>query len=131
MFSYTGLNKEQVPTPSLAPKGRRPQGGHAASTVVFAMRLLCDMKRHAQIVAARRGLGCGLVCRRHNLCFAVGFFVQVAHLRSKYQIYMLDSGRISMCGITEANAAYLADAIDDAVRNIHADASGDPEGKVE
>ena len=42
---------------------------------------------------------------------------QVHYIRNKYDIFMLDSGRISMCGINPGNAAYLAAAIDDAVRN--------------
>lgn len=36
-------------------------------------------------------------------------------LINKYHIYLLKSGRISMCGITTKNVAYLAAAIKDAV----------------
>lgn len=35
----------------------------------------------------------------------------------KHHIYMLDNGRISMAGVTSGNVKYLAQAIDDVVRN--------------
>jgi len=36
----------------------------------------------------------------------------------KHHVYMLPNGRISMAGVTSANAKYLASAIDDVVRNV-------------
>jgi aspartate/tyrosine/aromatic aminotransferase len=36
---------------------------------------------------------------------------QVAQLKSEYGVYMVDSGRINVCGITEDNVQYLAEAI--------------------
>jgi aspartate aminotransferase len=43
---------------------------------------------------------------------------QVTFLRGEYNIYMLKSGRINMCGLTEANLDYVAKAINDAVNKI-------------
>jgi aspartate/tyrosine/aromatic aminotransferase len=37
---------------------------------------------------------------------------------SKHHVYLLESGRISMAGVTTKNAAYVARAIDDVVRNV-------------
>lgn len=37
---------------------------------------------------------------------------------SKHHVYLLTNGRISMAGVTSKNAAYLASAIDDVVRNV-------------
>lgn len=36
----------------------------------------------------------------------------------KHHVYMLRNGRISMAGVTSKNVAYLAQAIDDVVRNV-------------
>lgn len=38
-------------------------------------------------------------------------------MASKYHIYLLNSGRINICGITSANVDYVAKAIYDAVTN--------------
>lgn len=38
-------------------------------------------------------------------------------LIKKYHIYLTSNGRISMCGLNTSNAAYVAKAIDDVVRN--------------
>ncbi|KAI9738036.1 MAG: hypothetical protein M1818_005464 [Claussenomyces sp. TS43310] len=43
---------------------------------------------------------------------------QVQYLQEKYHIYMLVSGRISISGLTHKNVAYVAKAIDDAVRSV-------------
>jgi aspartate aminotransferase len=43
---------------------------------------------------------------------------QVQYLRNEYHIYMLLSGRINMCGLTNANLDYVAGAIHDAVTKI-------------
>ncbi|RAH40903.1 aspartate aminotransferase, cytoplasmic [Aspergillus brunneoviolaceus CBS 621.78] len=40
---------------------------------------------------------------------------QVARLRDEYHIYLLPSGRVSICGLTEGNVDYVADAIRDVV----------------
>jgi len=40
---------------------------------------------------------------------------QVEFLRSEYHIYMLKSGRINMCGLTQANLDYMAKGIHEAV----------------
>jgi len=37
---------------------------------------------------------------------------------SKHHVYLLDSGRISMAGVSTKNVAYVARAIDDVVRNV-------------
>jgi len=36
----------------------------------------------------------------------------------KHHIYMLGNGRISMAGVTSKNVKYIAQAIDDVVRNV-------------
>jgi len=43
---------------------------------------------------------------------------QVEFLRNQYHIYMLRSGRINMCGLTNANLDYVAAAIHDAVTKL-------------
>ncbi|KAI8735913.1 aspartate aminotransferase, cytoplasmic, partial [Biomphalaria glabrata] len=40
---------------------------------------------------------------------------QVEYLKSK-SIYLLSSGRISMCGLTSKNVAYVAKTMDEAIR---------------
>ncbi|KAM7437581.1 Golgi Transport [Porites harrisoni] len=45
---------------------------------------------------------------------------QVEFLASKYHIYLLNSGRINICGITSANVDYVAKAIYDAVTTCNA-----------
>ena len=40
---------------------------------------------------------------------------QVEMMASKYHIYMLKSGRISMCGVNSKNIDYVAGAMKDAV----------------
>ncbi|PSN36815.1 Aspartate aminotransferase [Blattella germanica] len=47
---------------------------------------------------------------------------QVEHMVQKYHIYLLKSGRISMCGLNTKNIDYVANAIHDTVINV-------PEGK--
>jgi aspartate aminotransferase len=42
---------------------------------------------------------------------------QCEHLTSKYHIYLVKNGRISMTGVNTNNVAYLAKAIKDAVQN--------------
>jgi len=42
---------------------------------------------------------------------------QCEKIISKYHIYMLTNGRISMAGLNEKNVAYVADAIHDVVTN--------------
>ncbi|KAL9651229.1 hypothetical protein ABK040_006230 [Willaertia magna] len=41
----------------------------------------------------------------------------VQRLVNHYHIYLTDNGRISMCGLNRSNVDYVADAIDDCVRN--------------
>ncbi|BDD59436.1 hypothetical protein MAP00_004644 [Monascus purpureus] len=43
---------------------------------------------------------------------------QVLAIRSRHHIYMLKSGRISMCGLNHKNVGYVAKAIDDVVRTV-------------
>jgi len=43
---------------------------------------------------------------------------QVDYLRVQYHIYMLQSGRVNMCGMTKANLEYVANAITDAVNKF-------------
>jgi len=43
---------------------------------------------------------------------------QVDYLRAQYHLYMLRSGRINICGLTNANLDYVANAIHDAVSNV-------------
>lgn len=45
---------------------------------------------------------------------------QVEFLASKYHIYLLNNGRINICGITSANVDYVAKAIYDAVTTCNA-----------
>jgi len=42
---------------------------------------------------------------------------QVKRMISKHHIYLLDNGRISMAGVNTKNVPYIAQAIDDVVRN--------------
>lgn len=44
---------------------------------------------------------------------------QVYALKDKYHIYLLKSGRASISGLSEGNVAYVAQAIDDVVRNVN------------
>ncbi|GMH37232.1 hypothetical protein BSKO_05105 [Bryopsis sp. KO-2023] len=43
---------------------------------------------------------------------------QVQYMTDKWHVYMMLNGRISMAGLSSKNCGYLADAIDDAVRNV-------------
>ncbi|KAJ7336719.1 Golgi Transport [Desmophyllum pertusum] len=43
---------------------------------------------------------------------------QVEFLAKKYHIYLLNSGRINICGITSHNVEYVAKAIYDAVTSV-------------
>lgn len=43
--------------------------------------------------------------------------VQVANMTNKWHIYMTKDGRISLAGLSAGKAKYLAQAIDDSVRN--------------
>ncbi|KAF7717896.1 Pyridoxal-phosphate-dependent aminotransferase class-I [Penicillium ucsense] len=43
---------------------------------------------------------------------------QVYALRDKYHVYLLKSGRASISGLSKKNVAYVAQAIDDVVRNV-------------
>ncbi|EAW08856.1 putative aspartate transaminase [Aspergillus clavatus NRRL 1] len=43
---------------------------------------------------------------------------QVYALKDKYHIYLLKSGRASISGLSQKNVAYVAQAIDDVVRNV-------------
>lgn len=36
---------------------------------------------------------------------------QVARLRDQHHVYLMPSGRASICGLTEGNATYVADSI--------------------
>ncbi len=49
------------------------------------------------------------------MCVCVCVAAQVEFLASKYHIYMLKSGRVSMCGLNSKNIDYVAAAIKDAV----------------
>eukprot|EP00808_Paulinella_micropora_P013374 g35879.t1 len=44
---------------------------------------------------------------------------QCLAIRSKWHVYMLENGRISMAGINSKNVDYLTKAIDDVVRNVN------------
>lgn len=50
------------------------------------------------------------------LCFST--VKQVEFLAKKYHIYLLNSGRINICGITTHNVDYVAQAIHDAVTTL-------------
>lgn len=41
--------------------------------------------------------------------------MQVRFLTSKYHIYLLENGRINMCGLNGSNLEYVADAIKDTI----------------
>ena len=43
--------------------------------------------------------------------------VQVDFIRKNYHVYAMPSGRINVCGLTQANVEYVASAIHDAVLN--------------
>lgn len=42
---------------------------------------------------------------------------QAKALREKHSIYMLESGRISVCGLTRKNVSYVAQSIADVTQN--------------
>jgi aspartate/tyrosine/aromatic aminotransferase len=42
---------------------------------------------------------------------------QVENMTSKWHVYMTKDGRISLAGLSSGKAKYLAEAIDDSVRN--------------
>lgn len=44
---------------------------------------------------------------------------QAKYLIKEHHIYLLNTGRISMCGVTEGNVAYVAQAIHDAITKIN------------
>jgi aspartate aminotransferase len=44
---------------------------------------------------------------------------QVYALKEKYHIYLLKSGRASISGLSKKNVAYVAQAINDVVRNVN------------
>ncbi|GMH36982.1 hypothetical protein BSKO_04855 [Bryopsis sp. KO-2023] len=46
---------------------------------------------------------------------------QAKHLTSKWHVYLPTNGRISMAAVSRGSVNHLADAIDDAVRNVHDD----------
>lgn len=43
---------------------------------------------------------------------------QSEHMINKHHVYMLRSGRISMCGLTPGNVDYVAQAIHETVTNV-------------
>lgn len=43
--------------------------------------------------------------------------VQVENMTSKHHIYMTKDGRISLAGLSSSKTEYLAQAIDDSVKN--------------
>ena len=53
----------------------------------------------------------------HIFCLAQ----QVEHLKQKYHIYLLNGGRINMCGLTTNNIDYVAQAIHDTVLQVPED----------
>ena len=44
-------------------------------------------------------------------------YEQVKYLREKWHVYLLDSGRMAVCGLTSGNVEKMAIAVDDMVRN--------------
>lgn len=49
----------------------------------------------------------------------ISFLVdQVQHMISKYHVYMLSNGRISMSGLIPSNVEYIAKAIHETVRDV-------------
>ncbi|KAF6037580.1 hypothetical protein EB796_004114 [Bugula neritina] len=60
------------------------------------------------------------VVQQNGMFFYSGLNVrQVEFLTKEYHIYLLKSGRINMCGLTLENMDYVANAIHEAVTNIH------------
>ena len=45
---------------------------------------------------------------------------QVKLLAQKHHVYLLESGRMNVCGITPANVDHIGRAIDDAVTSVNA-----------
>jgi len=43
---------------------------------------------------------------------------QSENMINKHHVYMLKNGRVSMAGVTTKNVAYIAQAIDESVRNV-------------
>ncbi len=43
--------------------------------------------------------------------------IQVEFLTAKYHIYLLQNGRINMCGLNHRNVEYVANAIKDAIHS--------------
>lgn len=44
--------------------------------------------------------------------------IQSEHMVKHHHVYMLKSGRISMCGLTPANVAYVAKAINETLKTL-------------
>lgn len=55
-----------------------------------------------------------------SLSFLLFTVDQVKLLAQKHHIYLLDSGRINVCGITLANVDHIGQAIHDAVTSVNA-----------
>ena len=48
-------------------------------------------------------------------CFSLPAVSQVKYLINKYHVYLMKSGRISLCGLSPSNIQYFVDAVKDAV----------------
>lgn len=44
---------------------------------------------------------------------------QVSQLRQKFHVYLLPSGRMSVCGLTESNVDYVVYAVSDVIKTTH------------
>lgn len=59
-----------------------------------------------------------MLWRLLSLIFCSCVVIQSQYMTEKYHIYMLKSGRISMCGLTPSNVEYVAKAIHETVTGL-------------
>nr|CAD7202299.1 unnamed protein product [Timema douglasi] len=94
MFSYTGLTCKLF--------------GFRLHSVHFESRRInpIDVRRHC----------CGFSLKSYDYVYICFFAAkQVEHMVKKYHIYMLECGRINICGVGSKNIDYVARAIHESV----------------
>ena len=86
-------------------------------TLVVKAVLLTDIFFHLRYVS-QIVVHCGSEPCLIDVLIASSTARQVEHLVKEYHVYLLNSGRINMCGVTSKNIDYVAGAIHDAVSCI-------------
>ena len=65
-----------------------------------------------------------------TLCFFILTEAQSKLMVSKYHIYMMKSGRINMCGLTDKNLDYVANAIKEVVSSSEPQQQQQQQGRL-